>query len=410
MLIDIADGGQFIMMRMLGLSSNTNVIQIVTAVILGLVVSFILMSVPHLPKIESKQGILDISQIHISEEPIKLKGEWEFYWQELLLPEDIHDRIAQEGNTDRLINIPSSWNGYSVDDQKLDGTGFATYRMVIQLSEQDSNGRLALRLPTIFHSYKLWVNGERLAEVGEVGRDKSSVTPNLATKLVFFQPENDRVELVMQVANFHHNRGGITKYIELGGSDQLAVRTNLKIAAEMFITASLLVIGIYHLLLFVLRRKDRATLYYGLFTTLFGIRSLLVGEHLMTQVWPNMPWELQFKIEYLVLCSSAYLITMYSDCIYPNYIARWFHLGTRLATGALCIVVLVTPAIVYTKLLLLIGLVVVVHAIYLIIGLVRAALQRVEGALLFLLVSMVAFIATVNDFLYYSEWSPIENS
>ncbi|MCM3633838.1 ATP-binding protein [Paenibacillus camelliae] len=398
------------MRRMLGLSSNTNVIQIVTAVILGLVVSFILMSVPHLPKIESKQGILDISQIHISEEPIKLKGEWEFYWQELLLPEDIHDRIAQEGNTDRLINIPSSWNGYSVDDQKLDGTGFATYRMVIQLSEQDSNGRLALRLPTIFHSYKLWVNGERLAEVGEVGRDKSSVTPNLATKLVFFQPENDRVELVMQVANFHHNRGGITKYIELGGSDQLAVRTNLKIAAEMFITASLLVIGIYHLLLFVLRRKDRATLYYGLFTTLFGIRSLLVGEHLMTQVWPNMPWELQFKIEYLVLCSSAYLITMYSDCIYPNYIARWFHLGTRLATGALCIVVLVTPAIVYTKLLLLIGLVVVVHAIYLIIGLVRAALQRVEGALLFLLVSMVAFIATVNDFLYYSEWSPIENS
>ena len=152
------------------------------------------------------------------------------------------------------------------------------FGLVIQLSEQDRNERLALRLPTIFHAYKLWVNGELLAEVGEVGQDKSSMTPHLATKLVFFQPENDTVELVMQVANFHHKRGGITKYIELGGSDVLTVKTNLKVATDMFITASLLVIGLYNLLLFMLRRKDKAPLYFGLFTVLFGIRSLLVGE------------------------------------------------------------------------------------------------------------------------------------
>lgn len=279
--------------------------------------------------------------------------------------------------------------------------------MVIELSEQDRNERLALRLPTIFHAYKLWVNGELLAEVGVVGQDKSGVTPHLATKLVFFQPENDRVELVMQVANFHHKRGGITKYIELGGSDVLTVRTNLKIAAEMFITASLLVIGVYHLLLFVLRRKDRATLYFGLFTMLFGIRSLLVGELLLTQLWPAFPWGLQFKIEYLILCSSGYIITMYSDCIFPNSVSRWFHLGTRIVTGAFCIIVVVTPALIYTKLLLMIGVMVVFHMVYLMVGLVQAALRRMEGALIFLLVSVVALVTVINDFLYYNEWSRI---
>jgi signal transduction histidine kinase len=391
-------------------SSRTILLHIVAAIILGLIVGYAVVSTPDSPKIQSKDGILDITQAHVSENPLKLQGEWAFYWQELLSPEDIRNRLAREGNNDRWISIPSSWLGYRLDGQQLDGTGFATFRLVIGLSEQDRNERLALRIPTIYHAYKLWANGELLAEVGAVGQDTSSVTPQLATKLVFFQPESDTVELVMQVANFHHKRGGITKEIELGGSDVLTVRTNLKIASEMFITASLLVIGVYHLLLFFLRRKDRAPLYFGLITMLFGIRSLMVGEHLVTQWWPSIPWGLQFKVEYLILCSSGYIITMYFDCIFPNYLSRWFRTGTRIVTSAFCMVVVVTPAIIYTKMLPIIGVMVVLHMVYLMVGLVHAAVRRMEGALIFLLVSVVALITVINDFLYYNEWSPIANT
>jgi signal transduction histidine kinase len=398
------------MRGILRFGSRTILLHIAAVVVVGLVASYAVISTPDSPKFQSKEGILDLTQVHLSENPIKLKGEWAFYWQELLSPEDIQIRFTRDGNHDRWISIPGSWLGYRLDGRQLNGTGFATFRVVIQLSEQDRNERLALRLPTIFHAYKLWVDGELLAEVGIVGKDKSGVTPQLATKLVFFQPKNDKVELVMQVANFHHKRGGITKYIELGSSDVLTLRENLRIAAEMFITAGLLVIGVYHLLLFILRRKDRAPLYFGLFTALFGIRSLLVGEHMITQIWPAFPWELQFKIEYLILCCGGYIITMYSECIFPNYVSRWFHLGTRIVTGAFCIIVVVTPAIIYTKLLLIIGVMVVLHMVYLMVGLVQAAVRRIEGALIFLLVSVVALATVINDFLYYNEWSLIGNT
>ncbi|TVY03144.1 ATP-binding protein [Cohnella terricola] len=398
------------MRGILRFGSRTILLYIAAAVVVGLVASYAVISVPDSPKIESKEGILDLTQVHVSENPLKLQGEWAFYWQELLSPEDIQNRLSRDGNHDRWISIPNSWLGYRLDDQRLSGTGYATFRIVINLSEHDRNERLALRLPTIFHAYKLWVNGELLAEVGVVGRDKSRTIPRLATKLVFFQPENDRVDLVMQVANFHHTRGGITKPIELGGSDALTVRTHLNIAAEMFITASLLVIGVYHLLLFALRRKDRAPLYFGLLTLLLGIRSLLVGELLLTQWWPTFPWELQFKIEYLILCSSGYIITMYFDCIFPNYVSRWFRRGTRIVTGAFCIVVVATPAIIYTKMLPIIGVMVVLHMVYLMVGLAHAAVRRMEGALIFLLMSVVALVTVVNDFLYYNEWSRIGNT
>ncbi|RXZ77539.1 hypothetical protein EBB07_30820 [Paenibacillaceae bacterium] len=178
----------------------------------------------------------------------------------------------------------------------------------------------------------------------------------------------------------------------------------------MFITASLLVIGVYHLLLFILRRKDRAPLYFGLFTLLFGIRSLLDGKLLITQLWPAIPWELQFKIEYLILCSSGYIITIYFDSIFPNYVSRWFHIGTRIVTGAFCIFVVVTPALIYTQSLPMIGVMIVLHIVYLIVGLFIAAKRRMEGVLIFLFVSVVALVTVINDFLYYNEWSPIENT
>lgn len=159
-----------------------------------------------------------------------------------------------------------------------------------------------------------------------------------------------------------------------------------------------------------MRRKDKAPLYFGLFTVLLGIRSLFNGELIFTQWLPHFPWELQFKIEYLILCLSGYIITMYFDCIFPNYVSRWFRLGTRIVTGAFCILVVVTPAIIYTKFLLMIGVMVVLHMVYLMIGLVQAAVRRMEGALIFLLVSVITLVTVVNDFLYYNGWSLIGNT
>ena len=84
-------------------------------------------------------------------------------------------------------------------------------------------------------------------------------------------------------------------------------------------------------------------------------------------------------MEYLTLCLGGYVITKYYECIFPNYVTRWFRLGSRIATGTLCLIVVVTPALFYTKLLILIGVVVVLHMAYLMVGLAKAAMQHMEG-------------------------------
>lgn len=115
-------------------------------------------------------------------------------------------------------------------------------------------------------------------------------------------------------------------------------------------------------------------------------------------------------MEYLTLCLGGYVITKYYECIFPNYVSRWFRLGGRIVTGLLCLVVVITPALIYTKMLMLIGAVVVLHMAYLMVGLAKAAMRHMEGALIFLLVSVVALVTVINDFLYFNEWSPIGNT
>jgi len=397
-------------MRILRFNVRSLWLQIAVAAVIGLVATLALISPTDSAQVQSEKGILDLSDVQLSEDTVKLTGEWEFYWHELLTPEAIRSREAETSDHGRWINLPRSWLGYPLDDHKLGSTGYATYRLHIKLAEDDINRRLALRMPSIFQSYQLWINGELLAEVGEVSTTRDSVAPRLATKLVFFQPEEDKVELVIQVANFHHNRGGITKLIELGDSDRMTFRTDLKVAYEMFFTASLLMIGLYHLLLFFLRRKDKAPLYFALLTLMLSIRSLLVGEIIFTKIWPAFPWELQFKIEYLTLCTCGYITAQYAKCLFPPIVPRWFMLGSKMVTGALCMLVIFTPALVYTKALLLIGVVVITHMVYLMAGLVSAGKRHMEGAQFFLWVSVITLVTVINDFLYYSELSPIGNT
>src|SRR5690606_2231044 len=109
------DWGMFKMRGISRFGSRTIFLYILVAVVVGLIASYAVISSSDSPKIESKEGILELSQVHVSENPLKLAGEWMFYWQELLSPEDIQNRLARDGNHDHWISIPNSWLGYQLN-------------------------------------------------------------------------------------------------------------------------------------------------------------------------------------------------------------------------------------------------------------------------------------------------------
>ena len=73
-------------------------------------------------------------QVHKRDGPVSLSGEWEFYWEQLLTPQDF--RGERRPAATRLANLPELWNSYQIpgenDTQRLTGDGYATYRLLVK--------------------------------------------------------------------------------------------------------------------------------------------------------------------------------------------------------------------------------------------------------------------------------------
>jgi len=79
------------------------------------------------------KGVLDLTDWDFNRDgPVNLSGEWEFYWQQHLIPQDF---ITDTSNLKtKFIEVPGYWTGYRLEAKKLPGYGYATYRLNILLN------------------------------------------------------------------------------------------------------------------------------------------------------------------------------------------------------------------------------------------------------------------------------------
>ena len=109
----------------------------------------------------AKAGLINLQQYQLKDMAVTLDGEWEFYWNQLLEPDQIrHEKLSA------MVSFPSSWNRYQIDGEKVPGFGYATYRLRFLTAEDQI---LSLKIPKIRTAYILWVNGEEIAKAGAIG-------------------------------------------------------------------------------------------------------------------------------------------------------------------------------------------------------------------------------------------------
>ena len=123
-------------------------------------------------------GLLDLSQLNLKNEEIPLDGQWEFYWNQLLEPEEV-----DQGKMSSYVNFPSSWTKYSTDEAVISGNGYATYRLTFVASE---NEILALKIPKVRTAYLLWVNGNLVTSTGKVGNNQRGYDSSIFTPSCLF--------------------------------------------------------------------------------------------------------------------------------------------------------------------------------------------------------------------------------
>jgi signal transduction histidine kinase len=343
------------------------------------------------------KGVLDLTNWDLERDgPVKLNGQYEFYWNQLLNPQDF---IQQSSSlkTDFIV-VPSVWNGFEYQGKHIAGHGYATYRLRVLLN--GNNTTLAIKSMDLGTSFDLFVNGQKLSSAGVVGKTAKTAKPGYCPEIIGFQPEGDSIDLVFQISNFSHILGGAWETIVLGARDHLQKNKELKITYNLFLFGSIFIMALYHLALFSLNRKEKAPLFFGLFCLIIALRILTTGERYILLFFPEINYEILIKIEYLTFYLAVPVFMQYFDSIFSNRVSKTIRRFSIVIGLVFSSLVLLFPVNIFSNTLSTYQVYTIFMFTYATIVLVLASLKKDIKAIIFLSGFSILFVLSVNDILY----------
>lgn len=256
------------------------------------------------------QGKLNAAPWDIARSPvIRLDGEWEFYWNRLLTPQDFADNSPVP---DGYMQVPSLWNGKSVQGENLPAFGCTTYRLVLE--NVPFHGVLGLKKANVRFSSKVYVNGQALLSDGVPARTASEYRSGNTPQLGFFEHKGGTIEIIVQAANYEYINSGIPASLELGMEEFMIIQHQQKHLASLLIFGVLCSLALLHLIFFLVTRdgvlRNPMLLLFSLFCVLFALGNGLADQRSLLLLLPDMPFTLAFKLKDFFL-SACFIVLLW---------------------------------------------------------------------------------------------------
>ncbi|MBB6735236.1 sensor histidine kinase [Cohnella zeiphila] len=342
----------------------------------------------------ARDGVLDLrGQPLGSGEVVALEGDWLFDWY----------GDGSEAPVSSTLTVPGMWgasklgNGYKPKDQ-----GKGVYRLTLLHDKLDR--AVAIRLPNISTSYRLFVDGRQMIAMGTPGSEAALTTPYQLPATVFLDGREEKTELRLEVANFDHRSGGIRTNLILGDAQSVQKFVFNKEAQEMIVFGSLVMIGLYHLGLYVMRRKEAANLFFALLCLFVAMRMGVIGQGLFFRWIPELTWTAGTRIEYSSFALSALFGFAYYQRMYPHEFPKSLLWLSRLGGAALTALIWAMPVLKVSSLIGLFQAYVMLLGACALGALLVSSYRKREGALLAIVGVGGLLLTVVNDIFFYNGW------
>ncbi len=306
-----------------------------------------------------QRGFIDLRNIQLNQNTVPISGDWGIYWGQLLTPKDSINKPSV------YTYFPKHWNYTTLNQQVLSAEGFATYTVQILINSKEQQN-LAIKLPDTYCSFKLFVNGKPFANAGIPGNTKETTTEQWIEQVAEL-PNTDTLNLILQVANFRHSKGGPYKPILIGNKQILLHDKAAEDGFDLLLAGALLMGGLFFIGLFYFGKHDRVILFFSLFCIAYSYRIIGSDNYVLHSLFPNFPWIIGVHLEYLSLFASFLFFMFYTKYLFPEETNKWLLYTEALLAGILCLVVIIFPPRVFTQLInpfLIVMFSLIIHVLY----------------------------------------------
>ncbi|MEK4008174.1 ATP-binding protein [Paenibacillus sp. FSL H3-0333] len=276
-------------------------------IIFSLIFMIFSLTRPPQNEVSVEKGVLDLSSWNLEQQGVvNLDGEWEFYQDELLGPEDF--RQGRYDSPPAYLEVPGTWRGKNPAGG-MSSRGSGTYRLQVLLKDTDEI--LGLKIRSIRMAHRLFIGGQEEGASGLPSTDKGAFQPGNTPYSVFFHPDARRLEIVIQVSNYNFVTGGIVNSLTLGAQEDITRRNMIQIGSDIGIILILAMFGAYHLSFYFVGRQEKEYLFSGFFLLFLALQNSLYGEKMFQRLLPSVPFDFSYKLLDVSHFLSAILIIVF---------------------------------------------------------------------------------------------------
>ena len=338
------------------------------------------------------QGKADLSKINFDQgEVVSLDGNWEFYWDQLLTPEDFKGEKSPQLNG--FMKAPGTWKGLYPKN------GVATYRL--QLEYPATLVDPALKTYAITTAYKIYANGKLLLEVGKVSTDPSIFADGQGEYIVELPKGQQELELIIQVANLNYDKGGLRGSPVLGSKKIIEQERMMQLILQLFFSSGIFIFAVYYLVLFLLENKNKTALIFSILCFVTATRSMLWGKTPVLIFSDKIPSEVIAFINYLTGFNLIPIMIIFILSIFPLDHKKISSQVILFPTLFFDVLLFTSPAFMssFTEPLYVL---ILVQMIYIIWVMSKAVLHKRENSLLMFVASGIFLLSVIQGILSYT--------
>ncbi|HEY4221181.1 MAG TPA: sensor histidine kinase [Myxococcota bacterium] len=336
-------------------------------------------------------GVVDLSSWDFDKDgPVALGGTWDFLWGPL--PDDVN--TVSTRTADAELAVPGQW-----DVAGFAPLGGGTYRLRVLLPASPTPLALSKsHADSAFVERAVDVATGLQSEVMHAGT-LASLTPSGALVdddehpdahfAIGTLPRARALILLSTVTNASYPRGGEGAVTMIGTRAQLERRRSDQCARDFFLAGFFFVVGLYHLVMFALRRADKAPLWFGCFCLVMAARILERGRH-FEDLFPGADlWVTTKRLEYLSFYLASPIFAAYIDALLGHRTNRFVRRAITAVLLLLSAVVVVTRPIVFGHTALAAQVILLVVIVWLAAEIARAYREHGDRTLLVVMLGFV---------------------
>ena len=328
-----------------------------------------------------RNGVVDYSTYGIPRRPVQIAGQWHFTW----FGPPLTPRAAHSG----LISVPGQWIGQALPGGTiLPVSGHARYDVVLRGLRP---GRYQMHVPVLWAGNRITINGRTVSGHGRIGESAADTQYYLRAQNLTFDASGADLALGIEMATFLHRENGIEEPPVFGTAGAMDRWTALKWSREHLYNISLLLIASLGIAVWLFRPSDRASLYFGLSCLTFLPTAAILGfDNVLQIMFPHLAYATSLAIQYLsgVVAVSFFFLNAHE--LFPRESSKWMARAILTLFAALFAIHsyyflygdTIAASLTQQKLFMPIAL---FTLLYMLAILIRAAWNRRDGALVYLL-------------------------